>query len=200
MNRPTSAQLTLFVLIALSTVSEAQSQPSVVDADGFSFPEGAVHRFGSRKMRHPEQPHASAFSPNGKLLATRGDQMIVVWDLETFKAKRVLRVGNAVLWNADNGRGVISFTADSRALLTVAKGENEYENEVQMWSVETGQKLFGTKLEKVRRSFKLWLTEGGKQVAVARSCGHEIGKLVYFNITIMAATFTKAKKLAAFFS
>ena len=37
----------------------------------------------------------------------------------------------------------------------------------------------------------------------ARPYGHEVGNLRcpgYFNITIMAATFTKARKLAAFFS
>jgi hypothetical protein len=89
----------MFGLISLTPVAageppRANTQPKADVApdwaDGFPLPPGAVRRFGNRQMRHPEGVVASAVSPDGKYLATASYSAVVVWDLKTLTAKRVL--------------------------------------------------------------------------------------------------------------
>ena len=46
--------------------------------DGVPLPDGALHRFGNRRARHPDGIIASAVSPDGKLLATVGNRSVIV--------------------------------------------------------------------------------------------------------------------------
>ena len=63
----------------------------VSTSDGVPLPPGAVHRFGSRQFRHPDGINGSAMSPDGKYLATLGQRSVIVWDLQTFAAKQIIR-------------------------------------------------------------------------------------------------------------
>src|SRR5262245_25254539 len=46
--------------------------------DGFALPPGAVHRFGNLQLRHPDGIMGVVVSPDGKSLATRGSEAVVV--------------------------------------------------------------------------------------------------------------------------
>jgi hypothetical protein len=136
---------TLLVALVLTTIAPAQDTP----ADGFPLPPGAVRRFGNRQMRHPTDITAVAVSPDGKFLATGSHECIVVWDLKTLTAKRVLPRG--VSFGSERLRGGgLWFLPDNRSLLVNARQHDTATfaasarvELAQVWDVETGQKKFG---------------------------------------------------------
>src|SRR5258708_39815970 len=71
------AGLWLCLLVPLSG-AEAQKEPASepparrVDRDGDPLPEGAISRFGSRRVRRGGSAFAMAFSPDSKTLGSAG--------------------------------------------------------------------------------------------------------------------------------
>ncbi|HEX3314719.1 MAG TPA: sigma-70 family RNA polymerase sigma factor, partial [Gemmataceae bacterium] len=61
-------------------------KPAHVDSRGDALPEAALVRLGSARMRHGGKIHSSKLSPDGKTLATAGDNAVIVWDLESGEA------------------------------------------------------------------------------------------------------------------
>ena len=95
---------------------------------GDPLPEGAVARLGTTRWRHDGEAWATAFSPNGKVLACAAfNGLIYLWDTATGREIRRLRM-------ADNEQGLytqsfIGFFPDGRILYaTDARGIVRYWN------------------------------------------------------------------------
>jgi WD40 repeat protein len=158
---------TLIAAVILVATAPAQEAPD----DGFPLPPGAVRRFGNRQLRHPTDITAVAVSPDGKLLATGSHESIVVWDLKTLAAKRVLPGG--VSFNSTRLRGGgLWFFPDNRSLLVNGRQSDKgFINSdarvelAQVWDVETGQKKFGVTATQDFGA-ACWPTAGGKEFVV----------------------------------
>jgi WD40 repeat protein len=70
-----------------------------------------------------------AFSPDGRLLATAGDNMARVWDPATGKTLRTLTSDGEIVWG-------VAFSPDGRLLATAAAGGT-----TRLWDVATGDCL-----------------------------------------------------------
>jgi WD40 repeat protein len=69
-----------------------------VDRKDDALPEGAVSRFGSKRLRHASLIYATAFSPDGKLLASASaDNSVRVWETSTGKEKQAFTFNNEQL-------------------------------------------------------------------------------------------------------
>jgi WD40 repeat protein len=87
------------------------------------------------KLRHADRIRTAAFSPNGHLIATGGDdEMVRLWSAETGREMHILRHGGAVYQ--------VVFSADSARLMTVTK-VHEYNGEdiARLWDTTTGTLL-----------------------------------------------------------
>ncbi len=152
----------------------ANSKIEVVEraGDGFPLPAGAIHRFGSRRLRHPEVIRASAVSPDGKYLATLGTSCVVVWDMQTLAAKRKITGAYFGSYGFGDSTKAISFLPDSKTLLVTVRPTDRTSISVntkvelaQVWDVETGKKKFGI-TGGWGFAFASWLVDGGKAIAV----------------------------------
>jgi WD40 repeat protein len=161
--------------LLLSAALAIAALPSLVAAppEGFALPDGALHRFGSRQLRHPETVYTMLVSPDGKLLLTAGVKVIVVWDLRTLNPKCVLRDQFMPGYSPDPGPGRFAFTADSKALLVTnaRQGVARQLNEVPtvdvatVYDLDTGKPRFNMRgdYDYFRTA---WVSAGGKEIAV----------------------------------
>ncbi|MBO0700102.1 MAG: PQQ-binding-like beta-propeller repeat protein, partial [Zavarzinella sp.] len=156
------------------TKAETATKPG-----GFPLPDGAVHRFGNRQLRHPEGVHTMVVSPDGKLLATVGGTVIVVWDLQTLQPKCVLHDQRVPGYSPDPGPGPVCFTTDSKSLLAGSLpardgvvrfarrgGEEPTVDVATVFDLDTGKPRFTLKGEQDYRP-TTWVSAGGKEFAVA---------------------------------
>src|SRR6516165_8523054 len=80
--------LPLALAAALAGAGHAAEAPAV-DRYGDPLPKGALARLGTTRLRHESMVYALAFSPDGKTLATGGqDRDIVFWDVASGKEVR----------------------------------------------------------------------------------------------------------------
>jgi WD40 repeat protein len=71
---------------------QGQPQPRGTDSYGDPLPSGAVARLGTKRFRHEGEANSVVFSRNGKVLAARcEDGMILLWDASTGKGLQRLR-------------------------------------------------------------------------------------------------------------
>ncbi len=78
-------------LLAMAAPAFGQKDPPAKDAD--ALPEGAVARYGSRRMRHDSLANAVAFSADSKTLASAGaDGTVRLWEVSTGKEVRTFTI------------------------------------------------------------------------------------------------------------
>jgi WD40 repeat protein len=98
------------------------------DYNGDPLPEGAIARLGLGRLHHPGGVNCLAFSPDGKILATGGnDRLIRLWDAGTGKELRRLTGHQAPVTR-------VAFSPDGK---TLASGS--YDKTVRFWDVLTGR-------------------------------------------------------------
>src|SRR5689334_495810 len=77
---------------------------------GDGLPEGAVARVGRLGLRHGDQAFGVAFAPDGKLLASGGDDRVIrLWDAATGDEVRTF-TGHT------DGVNAVAFSPDGKAL------------------------------------------------------------------------------------
>src|SRR5262249_4659408 len=122
-------------LVATAPKDAGTSKPQArTDVLGDPLPEGAVARLGTSRLRH-DHPYLHllpAFSSDGKMLATGGNNEIRLWDPATGKLIREIR----------DGYGVSQpfFAADGR-WLAGHLGKRDVRTVLRLWDPQTGRRL-----------------------------------------------------------
>jgi len=99
----------------------------VLDRLGDPLPEGALHRLGSNRLRHPGADQL-AISSDGQTVASIGNGRTFLWEAKTGKLLRELP-------SNDRRSFDLAFSPDGKLLAT----SGSYS--VQLWNVATGQML-----------------------------------------------------------
>jgi RNA polymerase sigma factor (sigma-70 family) len=150
----------------------AKAEPVAVSDDGFRLPAGAIHRFGSRQLRHPEGITASVVSPDGKYLATMGSSSFVVWDLQTLKAKFASSGNFYGSYGFGDRNANLAFLPDSKSILVTVRPTNQTSisvNEMvelaQVWDIEKAEMKFNLK-GLWGFAYASWLCKEGNEIAL----------------------------------
>ena len=115
----------LVVLAARGAAAPAGDKP----ADE-PLPEGARARLGKSRLRHTGSVISVAFAPDGKLVASVGnDHLVRLWDPATGKEVRQLK-GHL------GGVESVAFAPDGKTLIT-----GSYDHTLRLWETATGKEL-----------------------------------------------------------
>jgi WD40 repeat protein len=148
----------------------AQELPKGTAPTDERLPAGAIHRFGNRQLRHPEPILWTAVSPDGKYLATAGENSVIVWDLKTLVPKCVLT--DQSVNDPREGGGPLAFLADSNSLVVPVQHERRRPTEtrpdyVRVFDIDSGKLRFALQTEPGLDT-AVWPAAGGKELAVLR--------------------------------
>src|SRR5260370_25890429 len=139
---------------ALGQVAAPAAQVQV----GEALPPDALRRLGSERLSHQGTVFCTAFSPDGKTLASGGgyyDATIRLWNPATGKEMFQLKDGGVVR--------DLAWSADGKLLLTASDGDG-----VRFWDTTTG-KLVRHFPNRDGDAFSLALSSDGKTLAVGQS-------------------------------
>jgi RNA polymerase sigma factor (sigma-70 family) len=114
----------------------AEKPQALLDRFGDPLPEGAVARLGTVRFRHGREVRAVAFSPDGKTLASGGqDNTVRIWELGT--GKEISRFTAVTGQGAENAWvSCVAFSPDGKFL---AAGAMNGPGEVAIWELATGK-------------------------------------------------------------
>jgi WD40 repeat protein len=127
-----TASVLLVACLAVTALVPASGAPQQdKPAPPAGLPEGALLRIGRPRLRHNGAAVISAaFSPDGKLLASVGnDNLIRLWDPATGKEVRQLK-------GHTGGVQAVVFSADGKRLLT-----GSHDQTLRLWDTSTGKEI-----------------------------------------------------------
>jgi WD40 repeat protein len=165
--------------------------PAVFSPDGkqmVACDQALLWDVGTRRIRHRlktdfEHVNASAFSPNGRQLATAGDTA-TLWDARTGRRIHSLQTGPEVTW-------AVAFSPSGRRVVVAgARDADSVGASVHVWDTHTGRRLYalrghrdrviaagfnvkGTRILTVGDdcTARIWNAANGKNLLVLRDSG-----------------------------
>jgi RNA polymerase sigma factor (sigma-70 family) len=113
--------------------AEAEAPPVRIDRYGDPLPVGAVGRLGSVRFRGEPRIGPPVFSPDGKLIATRSQNTICLWEAVTGKEVR--------RWPSRNFCStILAFSPDGK-LLAVNDSDKPSKAEIRLLDIVTGKEV-----------------------------------------------------------
>ena len=104
------------------------------------LPNGAVRRFGSVRYRFPASVAHSALSPDGKLVAVGGHQLVVVFDVATGRAVHTFR--DCGMTSFARRLPAMAFSPDGRHLAHIVR---DGPVSARVWDLTTGREACAIK-------------------------------------------------------
>jgi WD40 repeat protein len=156
-----------FALISWCFLLVALGRPGVGagprrDAHGDALPNGAVQRLGTIRLRHSGMVHGASFSPDGKYLATSGeDGPIRLWGPRTGKLIRRFEGPNQRVYS-------VAFSPDSKQLASTGGWPAL---SLHIWNVETGAEVHGLGCSGLSTPWAVAWSPDGKLLASAHGQG-----------------------------
>ena len=140
------------------------SKTPPTDVHGDPLPVGAIARLGTVRLRHGDQVRSLAFSPNGKVLASRGEDGLSLWDTATGRPIRRfpdLRTDQPIQFIPDPRIDAIAFTADGKNLVVGPR------TAATLLDIATGKKQQLVQLPSPTRDDSFTVTRDGRTVVIA---------------------------------
>jgi RNA polymerase sigma factor (sigma-70 family) len=154
----------------------SKDRPARADVFGDPLPAGALMRMGTVRLRHNHPPMqlTTAFSADGKMLASGGWDEVRLWDTTTGKLLREIRDGNrtksyCALCLAPDGRWLAGAGRESVCVWDTATGRrlHEFPSNGQSVACSSDGKLIATPSRD--GSLRVWDMTTGKQAAHLRA-------------------------------
>ena len=144
----------LLALLVSSNCLAPAAEPLRLDCFGDPLPKGAVARMGTVRFRHAGAVRSIAYSPDGKTIASAGDDKVVrIWDAESGKELRVLKGHKDTIHQ-------VAFSPEGKRILSTSSDRT-----ARLWDPMTGGKISATKYP--GKSFAAAFSPDGKVLAVA---------------------------------
>ncbi|HVS36318.1 MAG TPA: WD40 repeat domain-containing protein, partial [Gemmataceae bacterium] len=160
--------LVLLVQTGLRAAAPGAAQPLHRDRYGDPLPEHAVARLGTVRLRHSGTVNGLAFSPDGKTLASAGDDhLAVLWEVASGKQLRALPHPGPV-------RAVL-FTPDGATLISadrhVDDSRRETDSRVYLWDVQSGKEVRSLAMPRPNGLAHMVLSLDGKRLFTSTEVG-----------------------------